>query len=132
MCLQIAKQFAQALDEEDYKFAHLLLDAECEYSCRGETFLGPGAIIESYRGNGDSAKQKLDSIHYESSASPLEHRVALITFTDHLTHCEQRFTFECQQKVTVNDSGLIVRIEHIDLPGQCEALACFIRQLGIA
>lgn len=46
-------------------------------------------------------------------------------FIDHLRHGGNQLTFRSEQIVEVNERGEIVRIEHVDLPGQVEALAEF-------
>ena len=121
----IAKRFASALDSEDYIAAESLIADGCEYSCRGELFVGPQAIVASYRGHGDSGAKEYDSIDYESSVESLSERRALIHFFDHLRRKGNRMTFRCDQEISVDESGMIVRIQHVDLPGQREALEQF-------
>ena len=123
-------QFAKALDAEDYDAAIALLADDCVYQLRGETHNGPVAIIDSYRGHGDDARDEFDSIQYESVIEPGSQTRYTIRFIDHLTHDGERFTFECRQVVDVNDAGLIVSIEHIDLPGQRKALEDFRRRVA--
>lgn len=126
----VARRFAEALDQEDYDAAAGLLDGDCEYSCRGQRFRGPDAIVESYRQSGDTAAKTFDRVVYESAITPVSERLVLIHFTDRLFHRDHRFTFECQQRVEVNQAGRIVRIEHEDLAGQPEALQQFMQQIG--
>lgn len=122
--LHIAERFANALDGEDYAVAESLLDVECEYLCRGELYRGPSQIIETYRGNGELAK-RFDAIEYGSQVVAKRNGQFRLEFADHLTHAGHRLTFRCEQIIDVNQSGRIVRIEHLDLPGQREALAEF-------
>lgn len=129
--LQIARQFAQALDAEDYPAARALLADGCVYTIRGETHRGPEAIVASYRANGDSGRETFDAIEYESRVEPLNETTAVIRFVDHLTHRGERFTFECEQRITVNEAGRIDAIEHIDLPGQREAFTAFMQRVGL-
>ena len=131
MSVEVARRFAKALDAEDYQTARAFLSAECEYTCRGSIFQGPDAIIASYQGTGDGAKRNFDSIHYESAVTGLSATTSLIHFTDHLCHRNERLTFKCQQQVEVNTDNLIIRIEHIDLAGQREALAEYMKKVGL-
>lgn len=124
MSLERTTEFAQALDTEDYDSAQALLSATCRYDCRGETFVGPTAIIASYRGNGDHASSEFDGIEYESRIEPFAGGFC-IHFFDYLERSGKRHTFKCKQHVEFDSAGLICRIEHVDLPGEREALAAF-------
>jgi hypothetical protein len=126
--LQTARQFAAALDNEDYALAESLLDGQCIYLLRGERIEGAGAIVASYRSHGESAKA-FDAIEYRSDVVAEREGRFRIHFVDHLTHAGRRHTFRCQQLVDVDPRGKIVRIEHLDLPGQLAALAQFKRRL---
>jgi len=128
--LETVKRFASALDNEDYATAESLLSDVCEYVCRGQLHRGPAAIIESYRKHGDSAKT-FDSIQYESRAVREAAREFRIEFIDHITQAGRQFSFRCEQLIEVDDLGRIVRIAHVDLPGQVEALNEFKRSLSI-
>ncbi|QDU58730.1 SnoaL-like domain protein [Aeoliella mucimassa] len=123
--IEIAERFAQALDSEDYESAQELLSEACEYSCRGQSHVGPTAIIASYKGNGDTADSKFDSVDYESSVSDMPDGTALITFVDHFALKGKSHTFRCEQVLEVDNNGQITRIVHRDLPGQREALTEF-------
>lgn len=127
IAVEIATRFAHALDAEDYPAAEALLRDDCEYRLRGEVHRSPQAIIASYRGNGDSANTDFDEVEYESSITAQSPRVAIIDFVDRLRRGKSSLTFQCRQIVEVDDEGRIRRIEHLDLPGQREALAAFKR-----
>jgi hypothetical protein len=130
--LQVAEQFAESLDAEDYQAAEAMLSEECEYTCRGQVYRGRAAIIESYRGTGDCAKRGFNNVEYESAVRSIADNVALIHFIDHLCHNDRHFTFECQQLIKVGGDCLITRIEHVDLAGQREALTEFMQQVGVS
>jgi hypothetical protein len=131
IAVHIAEQFAESLDAEDYQAAEAMLSEECEYTCRDRVYRGPSTIIESYRCTGDSANRDFDNVEYESNVRGLTDNVAVIHFIDHLYHKKEQFTFKCQQVIEVDDDGRITRIEHVDLPGQREALSEFMQQIGI-
>lgn len=123
--LEVATQFARALDEEDYPAARALLAPDCDYEIRGDTHRGPDAIVASYKGNGDEAARKFDTIEYDSAVRLEAPTRAVIQFTDRIRHAGQSFTHICEQHVTVNADRLITRIEHRDLPGERERLEAF-------
>ena len=126
--LHIAQRFATALDREDYAVAKSLLGDKCEYLCRGERYQGPTAIIASYQANGGVAKQ-FDAVEYESDVDSVSGGQFRIRFRDHLTQRGRQHTFRCDQIIEMNASGLINRIEHVDLPGEVKALQNF-KRLG--
>jgi hypothetical protein len=121
---QTVLRFAHALDSEDYAQAGSLLSDACVYACRGEVYRGPQAIIASYQGNGTAAKA-FDSIRYESQVVAETTRRYRIGFIDHIAHAGRHLSFRCEQLIALDESGRIVSIEHLDLPGQMEALAEF-------
>jgi len=128
IAVETAKRFAESLDAGDYPAAQAMIGDDCKYTCRGCVYHGPSAIIDAYRGTGDSAEREFDEVRYESTVTSAGDKSALIHFTDHLSHNDEQFTFECQQVIEVDDDGRIARIEHIDLPGQRESLSEFRRQ----
>ena len=132
-CLSIARRFAAALDHDDFDAAGALLGDNCLYVIRDETHRGSKAILDSYREASEWVHDALDGVEYESSVSPDEdddRRVA-ITFVDHLRQGDRRHTHTCVQVITCVD-GLITRIEHVDLPGEREAVGAFLDEVGIS
>ena len=126
----VAERFAKALDAEDYVAAEALLSDDCEYTCRGRVYRGPAETIAAYREAGREAKGAFDGARYESAVEEVAEGVAVIEFSDHLCRGGRWFTFRCRQRIEVDGQGRIGRIEHVDLPGQREALAEFVRVTG--
>ena len=79
----IATRFAVALDAEDYATLGELLSIDCEYVARTDAFVGPEAIIASYREAGAWAKASIDSVTYESSVRVVNEDSAIVIFVDH-------------------------------------------------
>lgn len=129
--VDVVRRFAAALDGEAYGAAEALLDGACVYSIRGETILGAGAIIGSYRGNGDTAARVFDEIAYGSEVRGGEDGWVVIRFWDRITHRGERLEHVCEQWVRVGVGGRIERIEHRDLPGERERLAAFRAGFGL-
>ena len=124
----VARRFAVALDVEDYATAQALLADACVYLCRGQRYSGPAAIIAAYQCTGSSARDRFDSISYRSEVSAIDEAHARIRFADYVGSAGEEFVFECAQIVTVDDSGLIAAIDHIDFAGAREALADFMQR----
>jgi ketosteroid isomerase-like protein len=130
--LDIARRFAQALDREDYAAAASCLAPDCEYAIRGRVLRGPEAIVASYREAGEWGAGRLDGIRFESSVRAGDAGGAVVTFVDHLEHRGERHTHRCEQRLEFEATGLVRRIEHVDLPGEREALEGFFARAGIA
>lgn len=128
--LTTAERFASALDREDYAAAEACLAPDCEYHIRGMVHAGPAAILASYRAAGEGAAARFDSVRYESSVRPAPDGGAVIGFVDHLERRGERHTHRCEQRLSFDASGRIRRIEHVDLPGEREALAAFLAGAG--
>ncbi len=121
---EVALRFAAALDTEDYAVVRTCLVDDCVYeSPRGE-LIGPDAIVESYRANGDSARQRFDSIVYRHEIEPLGEGWFKIEFIDELHARGRSHVFRCNQRVQIG-KGQIVRIDHEEIPGQREQLNLF-------
>lgn len=121
--IEIVTSFAKALDHEDYDTAIGLLAPGCVYDIRGKRIEGAGAIVDSYRGNGEAARS-FDSIAYGSAVREGDDAWVVIEFWDELTHRGRTHRHVCEQWVRV-EAGAIVTIEHRDLAGEVEGLEAF-------
>ena len=63
----LVSEFATALDQEDYRAAGECLSKDCIYDSPKGKVVGPEAILVSYQSNGDSARDRFDSIVYSHS-----------------------------------------------------------------
>jgi hypothetical protein len=127
----VAERFARALDREDYDAAALYLAPDCEYSIRGRVHRGSQAVLASYREAGEWGAANLDGVRFESSVRAAGDGGAIVTFVDHIEHRGQRHTHRCEQRLEFDTAGLVRRIEHVDLPGEREALEGFLRSAGV-
>jgi hypothetical protein len=130
--VQLARRFAEILDDRDYDVLNCLLSANCKYEFRGCVTPGSSRIIEHYRNATEWAFDVLDRIQFTSHVEAESHKSARITFTDRLFFGGSVHEYRCQQLVTVGDSGRIIHIRHVDLDGQTAALDTFFRECGIA
>ena len=130
--LDSARRFAQALDREDYVVAASCLAPDCVYAIHGRVLCGSEAIVASYREAGEWGAGQLDHVRFESSVRAGETGGAVVTFVDHLERRSQRHTHRCEQRLELDAAGLVRRIEHVDLPGEREALEGFFTRAGIA
>jgi ketosteroid isomerase-like protein len=128
----LAKRFAESLDNEDYDTARACLRPDAVYQIGGDEHRGPEAIVASYRGNGDWAARTLDHIEYESSAQATGDFSAKITFVDRIEHAGEKLVHRCEQHLEFDDGGRIRAIRHVDLPGEPEALEAFFQRVGLA
>ena len=126
-----AKGFAKSLDDEDYYSAVKYLTHDCQYSINDKVYRTQKAIISSYKKAGDSALKKFDGISYDSFIHSREDGAIIIEFIDHIQHKGHTFTHRCEQQLEFNESGLISRITHKDLPGVKESLHSFYKLVGL-
>ena len=125
----VATKLAEALDRRDYEAARACLAEECHYEIRGETISGADAILASYQSNDGSDSDRFDSVEFTSSVSPIDDSQARIEYTDVVTIFGENHTHRCDQLITLDpSSGKISHIEHVDLPGETEALKQFEEQ----
>jgi hypothetical protein len=121
----VVRLFASALDAEDYAAARGLLADRCVYFIGDATLIGPDAIINSYRINGEAAKERFDSIEYVSDIEMSGPSSAVISFSDHLRCGNERHVFHCRQHVRVGLGGLIEEIRHEKLREERQRLKRF-------
>lgn len=131
----IARRLAACLDAADHNGAAALLAPDCTYTFRGRTIQGGEAIIASYAAAHADALATFDSIAYESGVRADEGAAAaIIRYGDIITHNGIEHRHECEQRITTGvgeTGGLVVRIEHVDLPGQHEALNAWLMRVGL-
>jgi hypothetical protein len=131
VAIQIAERFADLLDRREYDLLQHVLSPDCRYELRGRVLGGVSPIIEEYRTATEWAFKVLERIEFESrvvAESPSSNRV---TFTDRLFLGDAVHEYRCQQVLTVDDSGQIIHIRHVDLEGQSAALEAFFRKCEI-
>jgi hypothetical protein len=128
----VATRFAVALDTENYEALAELLASDCEYVARSGAFVGPEAIVASYRDAGTWAKASISSVAYESSVRVASEDFAIVTFVDHLQDSGLRHSYSCEQSLSIRADGKIRRIVHLEIPDQREAADSFLRQIGVS
>lgn len=128
---KVVREFATALDRQDYTTARDLLASDCAYHIRSRVLLGPDAIIGSYKSNAEWGAANIDITVYKSSVERAPDGRFLVRFEDHIQHAGRRFTHTSRQFVTVNADSRIALIEHEDLPGAQEALEAFFFEAGV-
>lgn len=131
LALQLALRFAALLDQRRYDDLADVLAAECVYEFRGGTIQGAQGIIQTYRTSTEWGFEVFDRTEFESEIFPVSEDSARVRFTDHLFLGDAGHRHVCEQVVTVNDEGRIMRIEHVDLPGETDALNAFMKSCGV-
>jgi hypothetical protein len=128
---QLAQRFAAILDKRDYDSLVRILTAGCKYEFRDRVVEGSTHVIEEYRNATEWAFDALDRIEFASQLAIESPNSARITFIDRLYSGDAVHEYRCQQVVTVDDSGQIIHIRHVDLDGQAAALDAFFEKCGI-
>ncbi|MEE9129077.1 MAG: hypothetical protein V3T84_03595 [Phycisphaerales bacterium] len=130
--LDTAIRFVKALDaSDDGTIAGRMLAEDCIYTIRDRVYTGRDAIMATYVGSDRTARKKFDRVEYESQVSPSDDGRYVIQYLDRLTHNGQVHEHRCQQILSFDETGVICRIEHVDLPGESEALESFLDRVGL-
>ncbi len=135
--------FVSTLDREDFAGTRGVIDPACVYVFRGTEMRGAEAIVGSYAAAAEWARESFDQIRYESAIADEGEdgdgrRRFRVRFVDLTRHKGVDHRHECEQVVFVGSppaggerSGLIERIEHVDLPGERERLLAFLERVGV-
>ena len=129
---EVATLFAMALDSDDFDSAEALLAPDCVYEFRGTRLCGAATVMKPYRDNGARARTLFDEVRYESRVLSADERGAVLEFVDHLRKGSATCVHRCHQLLSVGSDGGILRVEHVDLPGERESLLAFCTLHGIA
>ncbi len=130
--LDTAIRFAQARDAgDDGTIAGPMLAEDCIYTIRDHVYTGRDAIMATYVNSDRNAQKKFDRVEYESEVRPSDDGRYVIQYLDRLTHNGQVHEHRCQQILSFDETGVICRIEHVDLPGESEALESFLDRVGL-
>lgn len=124
-----AQRLAESLDREDYVAARNLLD-DCRYEFRGSIIEGADAIIASYQGDGDKARDHFDQIDYESSIVAIDDATTRIEYTDIVAHASERLVHRCAQEIHADGEERVTLIRHIDYDGELETAEAFKQRHG--
>ncbi len=127
-----AKLYANALDEDDFESARVYLAQNCQYSVGGKELYGPEAIIQSFREGSDKAKRIFDQVDYGSEILRVDGNSVTTQFTDLIQIKGQSLIYSSKQHLKFGEDGLIVRIEHEEIPGELEGLQALLKRLGVA
>jgi hypothetical protein len=124
--VEVARQFAEALDACDYTRAARFLAAGCRYfRPSADVLIGRDAILASYQGSDARARRNFDTVDYRSETTPDELGVIRLTFFDELGCAGAVHTFRSSQIVYFDEHTMISRIELVEIPGERERLSAF-------
>jgi hypothetical protein len=123
--IEHAVELAKALDAEDYDGAARHLTQSCTYEFRGRVIEGAEAIIATYRAAGEQARDRFDTIRYESSVSPIGTTGVRVEYVDIVTLAGDTHSHRCVQELLLDKEGLVSHIRHIDIEGELETLQRF-------
>ncbi len=129
---EIAIQFGQSLDKDEFDITKKLLSRDCKYIIGEDILIGPENICQSYEQNMIEGRKKLDILEWgQSRIEPINNSEFYVHFTDYLTHKEEKYTHKCKQKLLVNENGLISRIEHIHDQEEQDRLDVYYKGVGL-
>lgn len=130
--LSRAQALAHALDFEDYATARGMISDDCVYELGERVLNGPDEILASYAESAAWVRRTLDDVRYESAVERLPDGRASVLYTDYLVLAGGRMhRHQCRQDLTIDEDGLVRRIEHRELPGERDTLNAFFDAAGI-
>lgn len=132
--IDITTRLASLLDAADHDQAAQLLAPDCVYDFRGSAMQGRDTIMASYDAAHADAVKTFDEVGYDSAvrADPDDDASAIIRYGDILSKGGVTHRHECEQRITIDrESGLVTRIQHIDLPGERDKLNAFLVSVGL-
>ncbi len=128
----IAKQFGDALDHDNFEVVSKLLSAQCEYYIGDRTLSGREEICQSYEQNMKEGRVKLDKLEWgKSKAESISESECFVHFTDYLTHKGISYIHRCTQKLTIDHKGQIIRIDHLEDKEEQRKLKNFYRSVDL-
>jgi len=129
--LTIARQFAEALDRDDFDAARDLLHENVVYDAPNGRLDSRDAVIDSYARNARWARRAFDELTFRSDVQMLATDRAEILYTDETMHRGVHHIYQCRQIITFDDTGRISHIEHREIPGEKEKLEAFLDRVGV-
>jgi hypothetical protein len=129
---EIAIQFGQSLDNDDFDRTKKLLSQSCKYIIGDDILVGPENICQSYEQNMIEGRKKLDVLEWgQSNVEPINESEFYVHFTDYLTHKGVKYTHRCKQKLHISKCGQIELIEHIHDQEEQNRLDEYYRGVGL-
>ena len=130
--IDIAKEFGQSLDADQFERTASVLEHNCEYIIGDDKLKGPEKICNSYEQNMLAGRKKLDRLEWgKSRIEELSESEFYVHFIDYLTHKGTRYTHRCKQKIFINEENRIYKIEHINDPREKERLNSYYDSVGL-
>jgi hypothetical protein len=83
--LAIVRDFAVALDQDDFERVADHLDSDVTYTIDGVTHRGPEAVVESYRRGSAAARRIFDDVEFSHSVVRHGDDKVRVDFSDRLT-----------------------------------------------
>ncbi len=129
---EIARQFARAIDVEDYKAAGKLLAGAAIYSFRGKRMLGRDKILDSFSQSEEWTKHTFDEVYHDNSIRPVSETVVRVRYIDDVSCDGQELHHQSEQLLEIDpERGVITHITHVDLPGEAQKLDLFMKRCGL-
>ena len=131
--VDIARRFGQALDRDDFALAATFIADDCRYAAGDTTFVGPADICGDYEKQMRDGRARFDALRWgDCEVTAVDERRADILYVDYVGHAGVEHVYRCTQRVTIDDGGRIVHIEHIEMPGERERFEAFLERVGLA
>ncbi len=129
---EIAIQFGQSLDNDEFDLTKKLLSQECKYIIGDDVLIGPDDICSSYEQNMIEGRKKLDVLEWgKSSIESINDSEYYVHFIDYLTHKGKSYIHKCKQLLLINKDGRIASIKHIQDQEEQDRLDNYYKEVGL-
>ena len=127
-----AEQFGYLLDNDRFEELQRWIAEDCSYDIGSKILLGPLEIAEFYKANMEDGRKKFDELEWGKAViEEIDDETFDVCFSDFLKHKGIEHRYKCKQRLTVNDDAKVLKIEHLEYPGEKEALIAFKKQVGL-
>src|SRR5437870_1619284 len=122
--LSLAQQFATLLDDTRFDEAAALMAEDCAYHYFEGNYAGRRNVINIYHQNHKASSEMFDEVRYSSEVEPLDTETYKVNLLDKIRVGAKWHEMHSHDILRIKD-GLIVDIDHQEIPGEAEAFREF-------
>jgi len=128
----IAVHFGEFLDQDKFEELESILEDNCEYLIADQVVYGNEKICSMYRKAMMDGREKFDVLNWgKSRVTEITNQDFDILFTDNFVHNGIAHQYCCKQRVSVNKSFRIFRIQHFEIKEERVKLDKYLKQVGL-
>lgn len=126
---EMVRQFAIALDNNDFEAAGVHLAQGCRYDSPRGVLVGRDAVLGSYAAAAGSKRDVVDRVVNRSNVVERGENRFAIGYTDRVHAGRLVHTYRCEQHIVVCD-GQVNSVTHVEIDGERPALEAFFSRIS--